>query len=1206
MKRVLGIIFKFIWRNFLSITLLLAVLFALFSIRSWWRFKDINSQVSLVQAKVQERQVILEEYAYDVLNLPLNQWPRFESFPSDMVIYRYNADTITSWINEFPIDNDNLYWGESLGQNFRIHYVDWQNDYTRPLSHITANEQFMNIGSAWYVTRLYSKGSQKVIAALLIKTDKRVASSTNSAVINPKLGIGDNVDIEQISGESTNIVVGKGGRVLFSLTKSISSSSTAVFNNLIWISILFLLICVFGFYSRNRKGSSLLIFILSITALRILCFLIEKQVVPSVFFSPKLYADTKLFDSLADLILNNLYITLIALSIYMFRRQIEEIKTKFLHSTLKIALPIFTIFLFLYINYTLRSLLNNSSIVMELYRLTDLTIYTLICYISYAFLFLSVMFLLQFNLSLYNVRKKRLILTIPNILIYIFIISIYTLFTITTLGIKKESKWAELAANKLSIERDLELEMELRNFERKLSRDMVFANFLDMPGQNIRQIEQRFSELYFHRIKQKYLINMTICGANDVIRSNNRVENCLNYFNSIMNNNNAVPIDLNSSFFYLSNTTGRLGYLGTFYYQTQNGPINLFIEINTKFDEHSLGYPSQLLDDRISNFISANIPASYSFSKYSDDRLIFSDGDFSYPQNIASLISEKSITFKDGYMHFITMMGDGTSVVISRERRSFFPYFVTLSYLVLFFLFVFFVVVRFKRLRYKASLLFKNKRRGSIRSSLTMFISLLIYFTLIVAGVGSVSFSTNFYNRVNRIQMDNTIQNAHKSISQFLDYIKSYYSQDEEIIPLVDNNMTELARTMDYLANEIHSDINLWSSQGHLIRSTKQELFSKFTLSSRMNSDVYYRIAFGEQSKVFNKERIGNLKYYSLYSAIYSEDGNLLAILNVPYFNKDTQLTSSVTPIVAAILNVLILLMIFSIFFARMLSLRVTRPLEDISYKMKYIDVIGTPQYIEYKEDNELGTLVASYNKMVESLSESTKQIARNEREKAWSDMARQIAHEIKNPLTPMKLSIQRLIKLKSNNPEAFDNKFDAISEGLLEQIDILSNTASEFSSYAKFYVEDNGEFNLYSLLKEQSAFFDNRENLRIAFTSDSEVCPVYARKGQIIRVVVNLITNAIQALDKLNEKGFIKISLSTQSNDYLVMVEDSGDGVDQENLEKLFTPNFTTKSSGNGLGLAISKSIIEQSGGKIWHQKSELGGACFAFTLPKIHSSHN
>ena len=213
--------------------------------------------------------------------------------------------------------------------------------------------------------------------------------------------------------------------------------------------------------------------------------------------------------------------------------------------------------------------------------------------------------------------------------------------------------------------------------------------------------------------------------------------------------------------------------------------------------------------------------------------------------------------------------------------------------------------------------------------------------------------------------------------------------------------------------------------------------------------------------------------------------------------------------------------------------------------------------------------------------------------------MARRIAHEIKNPLTPMKLSIQRIMMLKQKNAPGWEEKLEAISASLLEQIDILSNTASEFSSYAKFYVEEISVFNLYDVIRQQKDIFDNNENIRISFSHESENCWVKARRGQIVRVLVNLISNAVQELGNSEDKGFITLSLVGEGDFWKVSVDDNGNGVSSENLESLFQPNFTTKSSGNGLGLAISKNIIEQSGGKIWYSRSELGGACFSFTLP-------
>ena len=212
--------------------------------------------------------------------------------------------------------------------------------------------------------------------------------------------------------------------------------------------------------------------------------------------------------------------------------------------------------------------------------------------------------------------------------------------------------------------------------------------------------------------------------------------------------------------------------------------------------------------------------------------------------------------------------------------------------------------------------------------------------------------------------------------------------------------------------------------------------------------------------------------------------------------------------------------------------------------------------------------------------------------------MARQIAHEIKNPLTPMRLSIQYLVRLKQKNVPGWEDKFESVADSILEQIDILSDTASEFSSFAKFYYEESSTLNLYSLIMEQRVLFDNRDNIKILINSESEECYVFARKGQIIRVIVNLLSNAVQAVETRGG-GYIRISISSSDGKYTVSFEDNGPGVKEEDVDKLFKPNFTTKTGGTGLGLAISRNIIEQSGGTIYYRKSELGGANFSFTLP-------
>jgi len=226
--------------------------------------------------------------------------------------------------------------------------------------------------------------------------------------------------------------------------------------------------------------------------------------------------------------------------------------------------------------------------------------------------------------------------------------------------------------------------------------------------------------------------------------------------------------------------------------------------------------------------------------------------------------------------------------------------------------------------------------------------------------------------------------------------------------------------------------------------------------------------------------------------------------------------------------------------------------------------------------------------------------------------MARQVAHEIKNPLTPIKLQIQRLIRMKQNGNPAWEKRFDEVSVVVLEHIDILTETANEFSTFAKLYSEEPVLIDLDKTLKEQLLIFDNKDNIKISYIG-MEGAYVMAPKPQLIRVFVNLITNAIQAVEiqqkEAEEKGeksasgqvLICLRNSIKDGYYDIVVDDDGPGVSEDNLGKLFTPNFTTKSSGTGLGLAICRNIIEKCDGEIGYQKSfALGGASFTVTLPK------
>jgi len=241
---------------------------------------------------------------------------------------------------------------------------------------------------------------------------------------------------------------------------------------------------------------------------------------------------------------------------------------------------------------------------------------------------------------------------------------------------------------------------------------------------------------------------------------------------------------------------------------------------------------------------------------------------------------------------------------------------------------------------------------------------------------------------------------------------------------------------------------------------------------------------------------------------------------------------------------------------------------------------------------------VDEYNRMVKELVRSVERLARSERESAWREMAKQIAHEIKNPLTPMKLSVQHLIRSWNDNKENFDENLEKVTHTLIEQIDNLSFIASEFSNFAKMPKAFNEEINILDTIRNTLNLFANTENVDFVFEHESEEILVFADKEQLSRVFINLLKNAIQSIPE-NRHGKIGISLVLNGKMVRTSITDNGKGIPEDLQGKLFTPSFTTKSSGMGLGLSIVKNIIESFGGYITFKTKVNHGTTFIFELP-------
>ena len=1178
----------FLLRQRSAVLLTLALLLAVSSYIVVPSGEELDKDIARLERRIQERQQILRDYVARAFEVPVQQWLAFEDFPEDMVLYRYNADTLQSWVNQFPVANDEV---DVLTLWHRINHLNSRSLFNAPLAYLTEQEQYVNLGSAWYVVKVYRRGEVKIISGLLIKTEYLSNNTVLASKINPNLGVRRKMDIAPVTFDEGDVVRGLDGGVLFSVNNDFALVEGGTAVSLRWLSMMLFCAALYSFYFNRRSFRVFIIYCIGLTVIRIMCFGLAVSLrFNSELFSPNLYADTGLFSSFGNFLLNNLYVSLLVLGVYLLRKRIVlqykqwgVWKRRFIVFSLA-AVPVLLV---LYINYVFSSVISNSGIVLELYRIQLLNEYSVLAYASFALLFTALLFSLQLLVPLLPFVGRFSLLKSKWLMGYICAISLYTIIIVSNLGFGKETDGSKVWANKLAVERDISLELQLRSIEAKLSRDPIVGAMLGLPQERYGLIQNRMEELYLKGVSQKYEINITICRPNDMLLDSKwqQMVDCSAYYQDLLLS--GVPLSEGSNFFFLNNYNGRVSYLGVLTYSNAvSGPITMYLEFESRYTKDVMGHTAVLFDYKPSDNV--NMPEEYSYAKYIDNRLVIYKGAYVYPMvcNPDNYAHGFSVVKEEDHLHFVTRADNDNIIIITRERRSVFHYLVSFSYLMLFYSAIASIFIRGRRLGRRRSMRIKLPK-NSFRRKITYLITLSLVVSLICMGFGSVWFCLNYYRDTNHAMMEEMLQTVQITLTDLCKYAESY----RQI------NTSSVYQSLEMLAKNTQTTINLYDPHGRMIRSTQPELFDRYLLASRINPQAYHQLVYENRMQVITNETLGELNYSSLYAPIYNAQGTLVAIANIPYFYKGSYIVGDVSSILAAIINVYILLLLAAIFGGTALANQLSEPLAEIGRKMKLIDVSKKTEHINYRNKDELGELVGAYNKMVDDLQASTQRLAQTEREQAWSEMARQIAHEIKNPLTPMRLSIQHLIRLKQRGIDGWEDKFEEVATSILEQIEILSNTASEFSSFAKFYYEETTVLDLAELINDQRVFFDTRENIRMAYDYCHRECMVQVRKGQIIRVLVNLVSNAIQALE--DKGGYIRITLKEEAGQYVVAIDDNGPGVKEEDVNKLFKPNFTTKSSGTGLGLAICRNIIEQSGGKISYHRSELGGACFSFTLP-------
>ncbi len=1149
----------------------------------------LRRQVARVERTLHKRERLAERYALRAIQAADQEWVDFDDLPEDIVLYCYQNDTMKSWTHEFPIGNDEV---DVYPYSYRLQFMSSRNLFSTPLAYIGIREKYVNLGSSWYVvTTQFSKDKRsKVITGIRIKTE--YPNSGRSEQLNRKIWLKEGYTTVAISENDTGIVYGIEGEPLFSVVPLSPPTHGRGNMPMRWIALALMLLAVFPYHYRHHSWRTFWFAVGTLFAVRILAqVFVSRGFVSGEIFSPVLYADTWLFNSLGGFLLNNLVVAMLVYAIFVMRYRIHHILERMSRPwqlTAIVLAVLATVLLGLYIHFVMRSLILNSSIAMEPYRISELNFYSLLCYLSFASLFLALLFQIYLVVMLIRRDTRVNLFSWSNIVLFILAVSLYSVIAINVYSLQKEFESNRVNTGKLAIERDLSLEMFLREVEPSIQSDPFISVLAAVNGAEL--IKNRLTERYLYSdIVQKYTITISTCASNDLIKLGQGTEpvGCFSFYDNMLKDY-GVAVAPGSNIYYLRDYNGLASYLGVFsYYDPTDFRVSrLFLELESKYRNDVVINPLDAITTRANT--AATLPRIYSYARYSDDRLVSHGGSYDYPV-VPTSDSWKEYTMvnRNGYIHFINPISDEDLTVISRPRRPFFPHLVSFSYLAIFYgLFLLVFTNRGRREK-----LF-NLPKHSLKRKITLTTTLTMVVALVAMGVGTVIFVMRLNRENNREAMDSLMNSVQTALAEPCRYAMRY----NEL------NTPELFDALEEFSRLTRSDIHLYNIHGELIRSTKPELFDQYLVGKRMSNKAYRQIVKKRQLRYVDLETIAGVSFYSIYEPVFNGDGTMVAIANVPFFQRSEDVTIATATTVSAVINIYLILLITAIALGTILSNALSKPLVEIKERIDRLAFSGNRRIKYRNTKDELGVLINSYNKMVEDLEESSRQLAQSEREQAWKEMARQIAHEIKNPLTPMKLSIQYLMKMKEENVPGWEDKLESVSKSLLEQIDTLSQTASEFSSFARFYSEEITRLDLAALIDEQRELFDNREEIEFRFNNEVGEAWVDGRRSQLARVLVNLITNSIQAIDNAGkDSGVIAIRLSAASADsWQLDVEDDGPGVSEEDMAKLFTPNFTTKKTGTGLGLAICRSIIEQSQGTISYSRSALGGARFTIVLPK------
>ena len=1004
-----------------------------------------------------------------------------------------------------------------------------------------------------------------------------------------------------------------------------------------------------GKSGRESIGLALLAFFLLGLRALMLHFDFPRDIIPFDLFGPGYFALSKINPSLGDLLINLIFLLVLvgyALRFYRGILLIEKAKSSFSSFKIAITAILFLLsFLILYVHFHLfRAIDYDSQWILDITNNIDFPAVKLVAILI--FVITAVMYFMTshmiFRIAVYffgNGNFKPLIISfslatigfvalamlmgwsynavaIVNILYFtaVYVIKLsdhlqklsYMTFIYYFTGAIACAAIGAIAiydaettkqrvdkrefGNELLVENDIWAEFQLNQISDKIENDVFIKNRMYNPLSSKKAVVQKIKQIYLNNYFDKYDVNIYL-------------------FNSIgkaMAPNQDLPNyhEINATF---DHETFRTEYDGLFlenritsnilkkyltmipihHYDLDVGFIIIDLQLK-KVIPNSI-YPRLLIDRR---YVQPFSSKEYNYAILSENKLLYNAGTFNYLKDFSEIdlknrqLRKEGINYA-GYHHLAVDGEDDNLIIVSAKEYPLISVLSNFSFLFIVLIFFILALVTCSSIAMGMKMQHVNL---SYSSKIQLYLNLAFFIPLIVVSIIILSvISSSYSDEVN----DQYFQRAERIAQNISNSLNEYLNDDIDRDALNDE--------LFQIAKNTESDVNLFDVSGNLVSSSQSVIYENNLLSEKINPAAIFGVKEQNNNQILVEEYIGNLPYKTTYAGIRSfQTGQLIGILGLPFFDSEEQLNDRIIDVMSTMMNIFALIFILFLIISFFASKTLTAPLQYITQKLKKTSLTGYNEPLSWRGEDEIGLMIGAYNRMLENLEESKLALSRSEKESAWREMAKQVAHEIKNPLTPMKLTLQHIKRLLSGtdrDPKQFDKPID----GLLYQIDTLSDIATSFSSFAKMPIPKMERFELASLFHQTIELYRNHEHKNVESVVEPGDYFVKGDGQMIGRILSNLLINGLQSVPEDRAPKIQAFLSKNQNKKAIIEVRDNGSGIPEEIKNKVFIHNFSTKSTGSGIGLAIAKRGIEHAGGTIWFE-TEIGiGTSFFIELPLV-----